>query len=152
MQLFVHGQICKHIHGRGNAWKISFWMDGGLATIQMGVCDLPRSWRFFLGEPLMELVLRAGDLLYLPRGTIHKGEAVAGEASHHLTISTYQRRVLLLVVCVSGAKRKNAAHHDIMHVELDSTALTCKAIERAFWAPQTTANFFILFQRQVQLG
>lgn len=39
----------------------------------------------------MELVLRAGDLLYLPRGTIHKGEAVEGEASHHLTISTYQK-------------------------------------------------------------
>ena len=39
----------------------------------------------------MELVLKAGDLLYLPRGTIHKGEAVEGEASHHLTISTYQK-------------------------------------------------------------
>ncbi len=41
----------------------------------------------------MELVLKAGDLLYLPRGTIHKGEAVEGEASHHLTISTYQKRL-----------------------------------------------------------
>ncbi|CAL1147985.1 unnamed protein product [Cladocopium goreaui] len=57
---------------------------------------LPRSycWDYDekdLGEPLMELVLKAGDLLYLPRGTIHKGEAVEGEASHHLTISTYQK-------------------------------------------------------------
>lgn len=41
----------------------------------------------------MELVLKAGDLLYLPRGTIHKGEAVEGESSHHLTISTYQKRL-----------------------------------------------------------
>ncbi|CAJ1380148.1 unnamed protein product [Effrenium voratum] len=44
-----------------------------------------------LGEPLMELVLKQGDLLYLPRGTVHKGEAVEGEESHHLTISTYQK-------------------------------------------------------------
>ena len=43
------------------------------------------------GEPLMELVLKQGDLLYLPRGTVHKGEAVEGEESHHLTISTYQK-------------------------------------------------------------
>jgi len=55
------------------------------------------------GEPLMELVLKAGDLLYLPRGTIHKGEAVEGEASHHLTISTYQK---LLGCGSSGAAFK----------------------------------------------
>lgn len=41
----------------------------------------------------MEVVLRAGDLLYLPRGTVHKGEAVEGEWSHHLTISTYQKQL-----------------------------------------------------------
>ncbi|CAK8989267.1 Ribosomal oxygenase 1 (Bifunctional lysine-specific demethylase and histidyl-hydroxylase NO66) (Histone lysine demethylase NO66) [Durusdinium trenchii] len=57
---------------------------------------LPRSycWDYEgkdLGEPLMELVLQPGDLLYLPRGTIHQGEAVEGHPSHHLTISTYQR-------------------------------------------------------------
>eukprot|EP00439_Symbiodinium_sp_Y106_P058809 s473_g8.t1 len=40
---------------------------------------LPRSycWDYKeeeLGPPLMELVLEAGDLLYLPRGTVHKEE------------------------------------------------------------------------------
>ncbi|CAE7587568.1 RIOX1 [Symbiodinium natans] len=57
---------------------------------------LPRSycWDYKeeeLGPPLMELTLEAGDLLYLPRGTVHKGIAVEGRPSHHLTISTYQR-------------------------------------------------------------
>ncbi|CAE7286503.1 RIOX1, partial [Symbiodinium microadriaticum] len=57
---------------------------------------LPRSycWDYKeeeLGPPLMELVLEAGDLLYLPRGTVHKGVAMEDRPSHHLTISTYQR-------------------------------------------------------------
>ncbi|CAE7741407.1 RIOX1 [Symbiodinium sp. CCMP2592] len=57
---------------------------------------LPRSycWDYKeeeLGPPFMELVLEAGDLLYLPRGTVHKGIAMEDRPSHHLTISTYQR-------------------------------------------------------------
>ncbi|KAM3570911.1 hypothetical protein VYU27_007030 [Nannochloropsis oceanica] len=51
-----------------------------------------------IGKPCMEVVLSPGDVLYMPRGTIH--QAVAGEggkegrtavASSHLTISTYQQ-------------------------------------------------------------
>lgn len=57
---------------------------------------LPRSycWDYVesqLGPPVMEVCLRAGDLLYLPRGTIHIGVALEEESSHHLTVSTYQR-------------------------------------------------------------
>mmetsp|Transcript_54620 Transcript_54620/g.97472 ORF Transcript_54620/g.97472 Transcript_54620/m.97472 type:complete len:577 (+) Transcript_54620:35-1765(+) len=45
-----------------------------------------------LGPLILECVLEQGDLLYLPRGTVHSGvtEATAG-FSHHLTLSTYQR-------------------------------------------------------------
>ncbi|KAL4853814.1 Ribosomal oxygenase 2 [Chlorella vulgaris] len=43
-----------------------------------------------IGVPVMEVVLKVGDVLYLPRGTIH--QAVAHEeSSSHLTISTFQR-------------------------------------------------------------
>lgn len=53
-----------------------------------------------LGELLIDCVLETGDLLYLPRGTVHYGVAEASSSSsstpgsgfsHHLTVSTYQR-------------------------------------------------------------
>ncbi|KAM9348034.1 ribosomal oxygenase 2 [Symphorus nematophorus] len=45
-----------------------------------------------IGSPTHEIVLKAGDLLYFPRGTIHQASTPAGvEHSTHLTLSTYQR-------------------------------------------------------------
>jgi bifunctional lysine-specific demethylase and histidyl-hydroxylase NO66 len=44
-----------------------------------------------IGEPLLDAVLRPGDMLYLPRGTIHQAEALEGEHSLHVTISANQR-------------------------------------------------------------
>ncbi|XP_066507043.1 ribosomal oxygenase 2 isoform X2 [Hoplias malabaricus] len=44
-----------------------------------------------IGKPTHDIVLKAGDLLYLPRGTIHQADTPAGvEHSTHLTLSTYQ--------------------------------------------------------------
>lgn len=44
-----------------------------------------------IGEPIMEVLLKAGDLLYFPRGFIHQANTVPGEHSLHVTVSTYQR-------------------------------------------------------------
>lgn len=47
-----------------------------------------------LDEPILACVLEPGDLLYLPRGTVHHGstpESTSTGFSHHLTVSTYQR-------------------------------------------------------------
>ena len=43
------------------------------------------------GEPEIYEILEPGDLLYVPRGWVHQGEALAGEHSLHVTISTYQK-------------------------------------------------------------
>lgn len=43
-----------------------------------------------IGEPVLEVVLEAADVLYIPRGTIHQAEAQM-HSSSHLTLSTYQR-------------------------------------------------------------
>eukprot|EP00088_Acartia_fossae_P053775 TRINITY_DN6138_c0_g1_i1.p1 TRINITY_DN6138_c0_g1~~TRINITY_DN6138_c0_g1_i1.p1 ORF type:complete len:508 (+),score=61.53 TRINITY_DN6138_c0_g1_i1:35-1558(+) len=43
-----------------------------------------------VGEPIMELDLEPGDLLYLPRGTIHQGNCLESDHSLHITISAYQ--------------------------------------------------------------
>eukprot|EP00850_Spirogloea_muscicola_P019778 SM000199S05405 [mRNA] locus=s199:33566:36667:- [translate_table: standard] len=43
-----------------------------------------------IGEPILTVTLEPGDLLYMPRGTIH--QAISSDSSHslHLTISTAQ--------------------------------------------------------------
>ncbi len=43
-----------------------------------------------IGSPCLDVVLEAGDLLYMPRGTIHQGECFEEEHSLHITISCHQ--------------------------------------------------------------
>eukprot|EP00929_Paragymnodinium_shiwhaense_P105855 TRINITY_DN70915_c0_g1_i1.p1 TRINITY_DN70915_c0_g1~~TRINITY_DN70915_c0_g1_i1.p1 ORF type:complete len:556 (-),score=97.69 TRINITY_DN70915_c0_g1_i1:199-1866(-) len=72
---------------------------GGAKSWRLNDCPsgaLPRKycWSYdeaALGPPSLDAIVRAGDLLYMPRGTVHRGDAVAGEFSHHITVSTYQR-------------------------------------------------------------
>jgi ribosomal protein L16 Arg81 hydroxylase len=69
-----------------------------------------------IGDPIMELILEPGDLLYFPRGTIHQGHTVPGCHSLHVTLSCYQRntwgdlmekvgRIFLICVCKHFANR-----------------------------------------------
>ncbi|KAK3748732.1 hypothetical protein QZH41_015680 [Actinostola sp. cb2023] len=44
-----------------------------------------------IGEPILDTVLEAGDMLYFPRGTIHQGDTPKDSHSLHITLSTYQR-------------------------------------------------------------
>ncbi|XP_066532221.1 ribosomal oxygenase 1 [Hoplias malabaricus] len=44
-----------------------------------------------VGKPIMDIVLEAGDLLYLPRGFIHQGNCLPDAHSMHITISSFQR-------------------------------------------------------------
>jgi len=42
-----------------------------------------------IGEPVMTVTLKPGDVLYMPRGTIHQAQAES--RSTHVTLSTYQK-------------------------------------------------------------
>jgi len=44
-----------------------------------------------IGQPIMDVVLEAGDLLYFPRGFIHQGDCLPDVHSLHITVSSYQR-------------------------------------------------------------
>nr|QDF21452.1 bifunctional lysine-specific demethylase and histidyl-hydroxylase NO66-like protein isoform X1 [Brachionus koreanus] len=44
-----------------------------------------------LSEPIIDVVLEAGDLLYFPRGYIHQANACDDIHSLHITVSTYQK-------------------------------------------------------------
>lgn len=59
--------------------------------------ELPReSSRNFaqseIGEPMLDVVLEPGDLLYFPRGVIHQANTVSGNHSLHITLSVYQKQ------------------------------------------------------------
>ncbi|CAB3246723.1 unnamed protein product [Arctia plantaginis] len=44
-----------------------------------------------IGDPLLEVTLQAGDMLYFPRGYIHQAVTIDGEHSLHVTVSMYQK-------------------------------------------------------------
>ncbi|XP_052104474.1 ribosomal oxygenase 1-like isoform X2 [Mytilus californianus] len=44
-----------------------------------------------IGEPILDVVLEPGDLLYFPRGVIHQGKALEDTHSLHITVSCYQK-------------------------------------------------------------
>ncbi|KAL0123549.1 hypothetical protein PUN28_005809 [Cardiocondyla obscurior] len=44
-----------------------------------------------IGKPILDTIVKAGDLLYLPRGTIHQGMTVDNTHSLHVTLSVYQK-------------------------------------------------------------
>ncbi|KAL6486679.1 hypothetical protein MHYP_G00060710 [Metynnis hypsauchen] len=44
-----------------------------------------------IGKPVLDVVVEAGDLLYLPRGFIHQGDCLPDAHSLHITISSFQR-------------------------------------------------------------
>merc|ERR1712051_312757 len=43
-----------------------------------------------IGKPMMDVILEPGDLLYMPRGTIHQGNCLEDAHSLHLTVSCHQ--------------------------------------------------------------
>ncbi|XP_017064564.1 bifunctional lysine-specific demethylase and histidyl-hydroxylase NO66 [Drosophila eugracilis] len=45
-----------------------------------------------LGEPLLDEVLEAGDVLYFPRGTVHQAITEEEQHSLHITLSVYQQQ------------------------------------------------------------
>ena len=45
-----------------------------------------------LGECVLDVVLRPGDLLYMPRGTVHEAQSLPDAHSLHLTLSANQQR------------------------------------------------------------
>lgn len=44
-----------------------------------------------IGEPILEVILEAGDVLYFPRGYIHQADTVDDKHSLHITVSMYQK-------------------------------------------------------------
>lgn len=44
-----------------------------------------------IGQPVLDVKLNPGDLLYFPRGYIHQAETVEGKHSLHITVSMYQK-------------------------------------------------------------
>ncbi|XP_072265258.1 ribosomal oxygenase 1 isoform X2 [Pyxicephalus adspersus] len=67
-----------------------------------------------LGEPILETILEAGDLLYFPRGFIHQGDCLPDVHSLHITISSFQRNSWIdLLEKLLPASLQIAAEEDV---------------------------------------
>ncbi|EDV45796.1 uncharacterized protein Dere_GG18702 [Drosophila erecta] len=68
-----------------------------------------------LGEPIIDEVLEAGDLLYFPRGTVHQAITEKGHFSLHITLSVYQQQAYanlletLMPIVLKKAVKKSVA-------------------------------------------
>ncbi|XP_052849259.1 bifunctional lysine-specific demethylase and histidyl-hydroxylase NO66 [Drosophila gunungcola] len=58
-----------------------------LARISSGNYDQEQ-----LGQPILDEVLEAGDVLYFPRGTVHQAITEKNQHSLHVTLSVYQQQ------------------------------------------------------------
>ncbi|XP_063161605.1 ribosomal oxygenase 2 isoform X1 [Candoia aspera] len=88
-----------------------------------------------IGTPTHDFILKPGDLLYFPRGTIHQADTPLGIShSTHITISTYQNNSwrdflldvvpgLLLDVAKEDAEfRKNIPRQLLMRMDLSDSS------------------------------
>ncbi|CAI9569143.1 unnamed protein product [Staurois parvus] len=67
-----------------------------------------------IGEPILETVLEAGDLLYFPRGFIHQGDCFPDVHSLHITISSFQKNSWIdLLEKLLPASLQIAAEEDV---------------------------------------
>ncbi|XP_019557368.2 bifunctional lysine-specific demethylase and histidyl-hydroxylase NO66 [Aedes albopictus] len=69
-----------------------------------------------IGNPILEVVLEPGDLLYFPRGIIHQASTVPGHHSLHVTMSVYQKNCwadLLEVFFPQALAQAAEAHFDL---------------------------------------
>lgn len=116
--------VC-HTEGR-KRWRV-YAPTAGFALPTRSSGDLPAAG---LGVPLLEAVLEPGDVLYLPRGTVHAAEAEGGAGACHVTVSMYQRWTIataLQVPCwpmssgqAAGGARLHAVNGIQQHTSTDS--------------------------------
>lgn len=127
--------VC-HTEGR-KRWRV-YAPTAGFALPTRSSGDLPAAG---LGEPLLEAVLEPGDVLYLPRGTVHAAEAEGGAGACHVTVSMYQRWTLataLQVPCwpmssgqAAGGARLHAVNGIQQHTSTDSLLRDWRAVARS---------------------
>lgn len=70
-----------------------------------------------IGEPILDVILRPGDFLYMPRGYIHQADTLFTEThSLHLTFSSYQQNSMydFLQVVVNNSLN-NAVKNDVSY-------------------------------------
>ncbi|XP_055606412.1 bifunctional lysine-specific demethylase and histidyl-hydroxylase NO66-like isoform X2 [Uranotaenia lowii] len=102
-----------------------------------------------IGNPILEVTLEPGDLLYFPRGIIHQASTVPGHHSLHVTMSVYQKNSwtdlleYMLPQALALASEKHIAlrqgipldfHQHFGIVHSDSNSTTREAIIEKFKA------------------
>lgn len=71
-----------------------------------------------IGEPILDVKLEPGDMLYFPRGYIHQAVTVEGKHSLHITVSMYQKTSYAdLFEALVPVALQNAINSDVRYRE-----------------------------------
>lgn len=102
-------------------------------------------------EPTLDVHLKAGDLLYLPRGTIHQAECT-DEHSLHVTISTSQRWTWADFLSASIVSAISSVAEDELDLRrtLPRGFLSSMGVSRAHSTPSKTQPSRLAFQSLFQ--
>lgn len=120
------------------------WDDVDVFVLQVEGC---KRWKVYEGErlprvsshdlehvdkPILDAVLRKGDLLYLPRGFAHEAKSL-GEDSLHLTVSTHRQNTWadLLEHLVTRAVNETAADNVSLREAIPRDTLHLLGIQHA---------------------
>lgn len=92
---------------------------------------------------VIDVVLKPGDVLYMPRGAVHEARAVDNELSLHVTLSAHQRWTWadLLLETVHDAVRSAAAQEPALRQTLPPQFAQYVGLSRADANPQKRATF-----------
>ncbi|NOV30251.1 cupin domain-containing protein [Methylomonas sp. ZR1] len=103
-------------------------------------------------EPVLDTVLAAGDLLYIPRGWWHEALPIAGDETFHIAIGTFPPKLLdyLLWLCGNQLPDRIESRGSI-NPYLNTTDLIegyIPLLQSTLAEPENLHNFFIAFTEQ----
>ena len=111
-----------------------------------------------IGEPIFEVILEPGDLLYFPRGCIHQAFTVPGHHSLHVTLSVYQKNSWIdLMEFMMQDALANAAAQDVdfrrgvplnLHQHLGIVFNDSKTNERKLFIDKARELFETIFNEE----
>ncbi|MBD9363429.1 cupin domain-containing protein [Methylomonas fluvii] len=103
-------------------------------------------------EPVLDTVLAAGDLLYIPRGWWHEALPIPGDETFHIAIGTFPPKLLdyLLWLCGNQLPDRIESRRSI-NPYLNTTGLIERftpQLQSALAEPENLHNFYIAYTEQ----
>jgi len=103
-------------------------------------------------EPVLDTVLEAGDMLYIPRGWWHEALPIEGDETFHIAIGTFPPKLLDYLLWLCGKKLPDLIEsRGSINPYLNTTDLIesfTPLLHNALAEPENLHNFYVAFTEQ----